>query len=172
MSLDRLFDINYIRRNTPNYKDLKVKLKKDKVKGVGLYAAKPIKEDEIISNYKMTVFKEKGYKSPTNFAYSLEIMTRNDNPSSAFLGDITVESLPPPCRGIPFWGYFSNEPSGDQEPNCYIDPNIKATYKNRKILREGDSVIYKLRARWDIKKGEEITWCYGENYDRTYSTNC
>lgn len=171
MNLNKLFDINYIKRNTPKDK-LKVTLKKVKGKGVGLYAAKSIKEDGLIAYYKVTVFREKGYKSPTNMAYSIAIMTRSDKPSKTFLGDITLESLPPPCKGIPYWGYFSNEPTDPQEKNCYIDTNLKENYRGRSKLKEGDTFIYKLRAERDIKAGEEITWCYGDDYERTYNPNC
>lgn len=172
MDLTRLLDINYIKRNTPKVDKLKVTLKKVRNKGVGLYATKPIKEDGLIAYYKVTIFREKGYKSPTNMAYSIAIMTKGDKKSKTFLGDLTVESLPPPCRGIPYWGYFSNEPSGKQEPNCYIDNNLKENYRGKKIVKEGDVFIYKLRAMRDIKKGEEITWCYGEGYERDYDPNC
>ena len=170
--MDKLLDINYIKRNTPNTKSLKVDLKKVKNKGIGLYAIKPIKEDGLIAYYKITVFREKGYKSPTNMAYSIEVVTKSDKQSKTFIGDLSLESLPLPCRGIPFWGYFANEPSSDQTPNCYIDPNLKENYKNRKRVKEGDAIIYKLRASRNIKKGEEITWCYGDAYERSYTPNC
>ena len=105
-------------------------------------------------------------------AYAIAIMTKTDKHSKTFLGDLTVESLPPPCKSIPYWGYFSNEPSNNQHHNCYIDPNLKENYRGRSKLKEGDTIIYKLRAERDIKAGEEITWCYGDNYDREYVPNC
>ena len=35
-----------------------------------------------------------------------------------------------------------------------------------------DYVLYRLIATRDIKKGEEITWCYGSLYSRNYETSC
>ena len=171
--MDKLFDINYINMNTPNLDDLKVKLKKVKYKGVGIFATKPIKEDELIAFYKVLVIKDNtGYKSPTNMAYAISIMTKADKPSKVFFGDLFLGSLLPPCDNIPFWGYFSNEPSGDQYANCYIDTNIDGNYSNRKVLRAGDTFIYGLRANYDIDAGEEITWCYGPDYERDYVPAC
>jgi hypothetical protein len=33
-------------------------------------------------------------------------------------------------------------------------------------------MVYKLIATKNIKDGEEITWCYGEEYNRNYDSEC
>lgn len=169
--MNKLFDIKFIIKNTPNMHKLKIKLAHIKNKGIGIISQKNIKEDELIAYYKVTVFKEKGYKSPTNFKYAIEIRTKRDRHSKTFLGDVTSDSLSPPCKNVPYWGYLLNEPSGKQKPNCYIDPNLKENYDKRTLLKEGDVFIYKIRAMFDIKAGEELTWYYGSAYERDYDIN-
>jgi hypothetical protein len=89
------------------------------------------------------------------------------------IGDISPESLQlPDDNGIAYWGYFSNEPSKNQQSNTYIDVNLEENYSFRNTLKDGDFVLYKLIASKDIKKGEEITWCYGSLYYRQYVTSC
>nr|QBK87582.1 MAG: SET domain protein [Marseillevirus LCMAC201] len=170
--LEHLFDINYIKRNTPNYNNLPVALRKSKMKGVGLYAAKNIKKGTIISLYRLTAFRADKYKSPIGTAYAFTIYTKRGNESSVLIGDLSVDSLPPPCGNIPFWAYFANEPSGKQTQNAYMNENLKYNYRNRNVIRAGDTVVYKLIANKNIKKGTEIIWCYGEDYIRNYEPNC
>ena len=172
LDFKKFLDPTYIKRNTNDLKKLKVTIKKHRVKGAGLYATKTIKKNNVIAYYRMTVFKMDGYKSPTKNMYTFTIMTPKGNFSRSLIGDLTLESLPPPCRGIPFWAYFSNEPSDGEESNAWIDVNVKETFKSRKRLKPGDTVIYKLRAGRNIRPGEEILWCYGDAYERSYSTPC
>jgi len=168
---EKILDPKYIMRNTDT-RGLKVTIKKHKFKGVSLFATKPINKNSIIAYYRMTVFKLDGFKSKTNNMYTFTIHTPKGNESRTLIGDLTLESLPPPCRGIPYWGYFANEPSEGEEGNAYIDINLKQTYRTRRTLKEGDTVIYKLRASRNIKKGEEIKYCYGPLYERNYETPC
>ena len=56
---------------------LKVTLKKDERKGVGLYATKNILKGEIVAYYKVKIFKEKDYISPTDSVYSFEVYRKN-----------------------------------------------------------------------------------------------
>jgi len=88
------------------------------------------------------------------------------------MGDLDKESAPQPKNKIPYWAYFSNEPSGKQKENSEIDIAIKDNYRNRKRLKPGDYITYKLKATRNIKPGEEVVWCYGEGYDRNYKTTC
>ena len=170
--LKHLFDINYIKRNTPNYNSLSVKLQKIPMKGVGLIASKNIKKGAVIAFYRMKVFSLKTYHSPTHNAYTFTIYTPKGNESKTLIGDLSIESLAPPCDGIPFWAYFSNEPSDKQVPNAMVDEDIPYNYKNRKTIKAGDTVVYRLIATTNIKKGSEIVWCYGEAYHREYEPNC
>lgn len=168
MSLKHLFDYKKILRDTPNVDKLKVTLKKTRLKGVGLYAQKPIKENATIAYYRMTVYPIKGFKSKTNEKYTFTLLTKKGNYSNSLIGDISDESLPPPCRNVPFWAYFSNEPSGIQTINARIDPDNAKNYSNRNVLRAGETVTFRLVAIRDIPIGEEIVWCYGDSYHRDY----
>ena len=101
----KLLDIVTIKNNTDNFSDLKVELKRSKIKGVGLYANKNIKKGEIISYYKIRVYKFKKYESPTNNVYTFTIYKKNGKEDDHLVGDIDLHSIPRPKRGIPFWGY-------------------------------------------------------------------
>jgi hypothetical protein len=170
-SYKKFLDMDRILKETKNLDKLKVTLKKDKVKGTGLYATKNIKKGETIAFYKITAVKYDTYKSPTNSIYTFTIYTAGGNPSKAFLGDIDLTSFPEPKMNIPFWGPFANEPSGDQKVNAEIDTDQKYNYRNRKKLKVGDTLIYNLTATRPIKAGEEIVWYYGEDYKRNYEVD-
>lgn len=170
--IKNLLDPAYIKRNTPNYNKMKVILKKRQLKGTSLFANRDIKKGEDIAYYLMTVHNTKTYKSPTKDTYTFTIYNKNGNAMRNLIGDISLASLPPPCGDIPYWAYFSNEPSGSQEANCHIDINTKYNFQGRSVLKVGDICVYKLVANRLIKKGEEIVWCYGDDYARNYKPNC
>lgn len=167
----KLLDMNRILKETKNKDKLKVILKKDKIKGTGIYATKPIKKGETIAYYKMTVFKHSTYKSPTDNVYTFTIYTAGGNASNAFMGDVYLTSFPAPKDNIPFWGPFANEPSGDQIVNSEIETDQKYNYKNKKKAKIGDSMVYSLVATRNIKPGEEVVWYYGEDYKRDYEVD-
>ena len=170
--LQHLFDINYIKRNTPGYNDLKVELRKARNKGTALFARKPIKKGSVIAYYRMEVHDADKYKSPTKNMYTFTVYTKSGNESDKLIADLSPLSWGQPCNGIPFWAYFSNEPSGKQRENAFIDLNIANNYKNRSRVRPGDTITYRLVADRNIKKGEEIVWCYGDAYNRNYEPSC
>ena len=104
--------------------------------------------------------------------YTMTVYGKSGRARDTVMGDIYDGSLEPPKNGITYWAYFSNEPSGDQKENVYLDINTKCNYKNRNRVKVGDTMIYKLVASRDIKPNEEITWCYGDYYNRNYKANC
>uniref|UniRef100_A0A6C0JRB8 SET domain-containing protein n=1 Tax=viral metagenome TaxID=1070528 RepID=A0A6C0JRB8_9ZZZZ len=169
----KILDYNYVMKNTPDPKSLKVQLKKDKMKGVGLFARKNIKKGEVIAYYRFKLFSTKNFKSKLNNMYTITVYTKDDNASRALIGDLVPESLLEPVKGIPYWAYFSNEPTfGKQHENCYIDIDLKGNYKNKSRLQAGDFMVYKLRASEDIPAGKEIVWCYGSEFFRDYVPGC
>lgn len=151
--------------------DLKVELKKN-FKGTSLYAKKPFRKGNVIAYYKFKIFSQKNFRGKKGDMYVMSVYTKTGRYNHRVIGDIFNGSLQPPTRGISYWAYFSNEPSADQKENCYLDINLKSNYRNRDSVRAGDTMIYKLRASRDIKKGEEICWCYGGAYHRSYKANC
>lgn len=170
-STNKIFDIKYA--NTFRDKDSKVILKKHKFKGVSLYACKPIKKGSIIANYKFKVHRyTDSFRGKKNNTYAIFVITKSNRESSTLIGDIYEGSLEMPKNGITFLAYFSNEPSDKEDENAELDYNIKGNYKTRKVYRDGDTMIYRLRAIKDIKKGQEILWCYGSAYTRDYKSPC
>lgn len=162
--------INKITKKTKPLDRLKVHLKKGK-KGVGLFASKTIRKDEVIAYYKIQIFSVKN-PDPFRGKYTIAVYTKNDQMSPNLVGNLSPSSLQSPRYSIPYWAYFSNEPSKEEDENSYLDTNLEENYKNREFVRKGDSLIYKLRALRTIKKNEEIMWCYGDSYHRNYKTSC
>jgi len=176
VTLRDVLDMDYVLAKTGSL-PLKVELRKTKVKGVGIYAKEPIEDGEVIALYQIKVFREKNYESPTDNDYMIGVYTFLGNESRVWIGDIAPESLKAPIKSengefyIPYWAYFSNEPSPGQNTNAYINMNLEETYKTRKRLKEGDLVTYKLIATENIAPGEEIVWDYGSGYgERDYAS--
>jgi len=174
VTLENILDGEYVSRQNRDI-PLKVELKRSPVKGFGIYATQPIKDEEVIALYHVKVFRNKGYESPTNRAYVIGVYTPSGNESRVWTADIVPESLKPPILSddegyfIPYWAYFSNEPSPGQTKNAYIDMNEDEIYAERKRIKEGDMITYKLIAIDDINPGEEIVWDYGKEYgERDY----
>jgi len=166
-------NFRYVQQNSgKDIGKLKVQLKKDPMKGASLYARKNIKEGELIAYYKIMVFDMNTYDSPTEQMYQFDVYTKTGRISSRLIGDLYPGSAAKARGSIPFWAYFSNEPSSNQEENAYVDDDVKGNYRNRTRLNPGDTMIYKLYASRDIPVGAEITWCYGGSYVRDYSPNC
>lgn len=184
-----LFDVKTILRNTPDKDKLSVTIKKDKIKGASLFATKPIKDGDIIAHYKMKIFtepkndesylstliyKKKVYHVPYGKMYNFTVSSKLGYVYKTLCGDLYEGSLSPPKKNIPYWAYFSNEPSPSQKSNSEIVSDNVDNFKNKTTLTEGDTIIYTLVATADIKKGDEILWCYGEGYvaNRNYATGC
>lgn len=170
----KVFDVKYARQLARGH-DLKVKLRKSKMKGTSLYAAKPIKKGNVIAYYKFKVYNENKHRQVKGGMYGMTVYTKSGREARNKIGDIYPGSLARPKRGISYWAYFSNEPAKHprkQKENAYLDINLKQNYRHRSRVRVGDTMVYKLRASKNIKKGEEITWCYGEYYGRNYDANC
>jgi hypothetical protein len=169
--MNKLFDINHIKSFSKNH-DLDCTLKRTS-KGVSIIAKKPIKKGKIVAYYKILLFDINTHKGVKNSTYTISIYNKNGSENNNLIGDLYLGSLESPKYNIPFWGYLSNEPSPPkQTENVFLDINLKQNYKNKKKLKVGDTMIYKLIATRDIKIGEEICWCYGDNYARKYKVNC
>ena len=161
-------DYRKILKETPNKKNLSVTLKKSPEKGVGLFATKTIKKGDTIAYYKIQIFLERTYESPTDFVYSFEVYRKNGQKYQRLIGDIYDGSFPLPENDIPFWGAFVNEPSENGRTNADIEIDLENNYKDRNFSVPGETMIYKLIATRKIQPKEEILWYYGKNYKRDY----
>ena len=169
--LKKVLDPKYAMKMAKGH-DLKVILKKGP-KGTSLYAKKSIKKGNVIAYYKFLVKPyTDNFRGKLGDMYVMSVYTKRDRFNPRLIGDIYEGSLEEPKNGIPFWAYFSNEPSGKQKENCMLHINLPGNYRNRDKVKAGDTMIYKLVATRDIKPGEEICWCYGEAYGRDYEANC
>lgn len=163
-----LLNMDRVLKSLDKNDNLKVTLKRTTIKGIGLYAIKPIKKDETIAYYKFTVFLHDKYKSPTHYVYTVDVYTKKGNEHHKYIGDIDYKSIPNPLNDIPFWGMFTNEPSKGQTINAEMDMNIDFNYKNRNIVKPGSTMVYEIVATRNIKPTEEIVWDYGPDYLRDY----
>ncbi len=169
--MKKIFDTKYAKDMAKGF-DLKVKLKKN-FKGTSLYSKKEIKKGGVIAYYKFLVHKnDDSFNAINDNMYAITVYSKKGRARDSLIGDIYEGSLEPPKNNIPFWGYFSNEPSGKQEENAALDINLKSNYRNRDKVKPGDTIVYKLVATRNIKPNEEITWCYGSAYNRNYKANC
>lgn len=163
-----VLDYNQVKKESRDFTPMKVELRKTPSKGVGIFATSKIENEEVVCFYQLQVFRLATYKSATNNAYCFAVYTVNGNESKTFLGDLVPESLQPPRKVdgiyIPYWGYFSNEPSPEQKSNVWVDMNLEENYLSRKRLKDGDYVVYKLVATRTIQPGDEIVWHYGSSY--------
>lgn len=149
--------------------EIKVTLKKDKKKGVGLYAKKVIEKGEIIAYYKIKIYRKKEYDSPTDFVYCFEVYKKNGEEYKRLIGDVYEDGFPNPSEdNITYWAPFANEPSENQRTNAEIDINIEENYIGKTFSSPDETAIYKLVSNKMIRPGEEILWFYGENYKRNY----
>ena len=162
-------DYKKLLKETKNLNKLSVTLKKSEQKGVGLYTTKTIKKGDVIAYYKVKIFKNKGYVSPTDFVYSIEIYRKNGDAYKTLIGDIDKDSFPAPLDNIPFWAPFANEPSKNERINSEIDVDLRGNYKDKTFSNEGESAVYKLVATKMIRPDEEVLWYYGDIYDRKYN---
>jgi hypothetical protein len=111
--------------------------------------------------------KDKTIIPPKKDMYHFTVYNKKGYEYKKLTGDLYDGSLPKPKNNIPYWGYLSNEPMCDETYNADVDVS------NDKIsVKEGDSLTYTIIADKDIKKGEEVMWCYGSNYRRSYPTSC
>ena len=170
-AMKKVFDADYAKKMARGY-DLKVTLKKN-FKGYSLFAKKPIKRGNVIAYYRFLLHKyDDNFKGKKGDMYVMSVYNKNDRFNPRVIGDVYEGSLDKPKRNIPYWAYFSNEPSGDQGENAILDINLKGNFRNRDKVKAGDTMTYKLVATKNIKPGEEICWCYGGEYQRNYKANC
>ena len=165
--MSKLLDMDKIKKQADSEK-LKIELKKHPVKGFGLFAKRLIKKGEIIAFYKITVYSAIKYNSSTNNTYTFNVYKKDGTENKKYIGDIDSTSFPKSINNISFLAPFANEPSTNETINAEMDYNLDENYKNKKIVKIGDSLIYNLVAIKNIKKGDEILWDYGDEYVRDY----
>ena len=170
-TMKKVFDANYAKKMAKGY-DLKVTLKKN-FKGYSLFAKKSIKKGNVIAYYKFLLHKyDDNFRGKKGDMYVMSVYNKSGRFNSNVIGDVYEGSLDLPKRNIPYWAYFSNEPSGKQTENAMLDEDRKGNFKNRDRVKPGDTMTYKLVATRNIKPGEEICWCYGAAYLRDYEASC
>ncbi len=159
-SIKHVIDPKYCNKQAKGY-DLPVYLKKTEKKGTSLFANKNIPKGTTVAFYKVKVY-HNNYKQKFKGMYAIDV--------NGYMGDLYKDSLPEPLFNIPFWGHFSNEPSLNQKANIIV--KINTPYKEYYSKKPGDTMIFKLVTSEDVKKGDELMWCYGKSYIRNYQTVC
>ena len=159
------FQLNFVK-----HANLRVTLKHDTIKGIGVYATKQIKENEIVAYYILKVFEADKYVSPTNEVYTFAVFTKSGKIDDKLIADITPDCFTYPIKNVPYWGCFINEPIPKQILNTKFIPEIKKNSKmcEKNKIHAGDYVTYSVQAIRDIDIGDELTTYYGDEYKRDY----
>jgi len=137
------------------------------------YKKRLVDEIEAHENH-VLYLRGKRINPPKKDMYHFTIYNKHGYEYQTLTGDLYSGSLAKPKNNIPYWGYFSNEPSCKQTHNADVDILSYENYtlKNRVNIKEGETVTYGIVAVKNIKKGEEVMWCYGGEYGRNYPTSC
>ena len=69
--------------------------------------------------------------------------------------------------GLPSAGMYANEPNESEGPNCVL-----SFPQSRRQPEVGDIESGYLVTTRRVKKGEALTWCYGDLFQRNYKTGC
>ena len=107
----------------------------------------------------------------SNYALAIYEEDKFGSTKSEFLG----------IRGIPTWrsmthahidglpaaGMYSNEPNESERPNCVL--LFPQAQRQPKV---GEIVSGYLLTTRRVRKGETLTWCYGDVFRRNYKTWC
>ena len=149
-----------------------VKLEHNKVTGTGIVAQKDLRKGDVVAYFKMRVVRDSPFPddSPHQHRYAVSLETRSEKTSS-LIGDLAPESLPPAENNIPYFAYFSNEPAKAKDWNVVLDTDVSYNFANRKVLKIGTTVRYRLIASQTIRQGTAILWCYGAGYCRDIDSN-
>ena len=157
------------------WKDSKVYLKPMPApKTTGIVAGKDIKKGETIAYYPIVILEDPGSKpSKRKFPlqdYFIEVKYRGKS-SKQFIGQPDLKkAIQQPTRSIPHIGLWSNEPYPNETANARMEHTSLKTPP-----RVGAKLAYSLKATRGIKKGEEVLWCYGTEFNRgspPYKTGC
>lgn len=137
-------------------------------KDAGLFATRTIKKGSTIAFYPIVLIDDPGADTTDPLRnYFIEVVYKGKQ--SALVGKPDLDAVTKrPSRGVPYTGLYSNEPYPEQRPNAEM-----VGRERRPVL--GGKLLYSLKATRTIKKGEEITWCYGTEFDRgdpPYKTGC
>lgn len=164
--MERIMQTKELVRHAKGHK-LKIKLRTHPQAGRFVVATANIKKGSIVAYYQGMVFPER-LKGFDNSSYRFELPTAGGGFSRKYLIDIYLGSFPSPVRGVPFWGPFMNEPTLEKSENIEPRYNLPRNYRNKDAKKAGDIYIIDMVAIKNIKKGEAVTWCYGEEYGRKY----
>ena len=157
--------------NQKSWGEAKVKLKTiPGIKGAGLFASVDIKEGETIAYYPVVLIEDPGEKT-RNALRNYFIEVKYLKKQIALVGKPDLKAaIKPPTRKIPHSGLWSNEPFPKEKPNAEMQGRTLKTKP-----KVGDKLSYSLKATRNIRKGDEILWCYGSQFDRgkpPYKTGC
>ena len=132
-----------------------------------LVATKDIPRSTVVAVYPVEIFHDDD-DDINRWDYSISIFNLSGNeldftgiPTKASLAAYTKKS-PAPV------GMFLNEPTHDQTPNAKMKfPHISAKKDPR-----GTFALATIVTTRRVNKGDVITWCYGDRYERNYKTPC
>lgn len=139
-----------------NFEGMKIFVKKRSGRGLGIVAQEDIPAGRVIAYYRVRTIPIDVHDYKCGH-YRVGIDSKRDG----VLDETLVYGI---YRNIPYIGPYCNEPPHGKKMNVDLfqaGPTKRHGYKDMKFV----SIT-------EIKKGEEIFWCYGNSYSRSYSTSC
>jgi len=140
---------------------------------LGVVAREHIKKNTDIAVYIVEVLKENTYTSPLGDTYNIGVCDAKGNHIPDRIGMLTLPCLVDDLYlGLPRWGAFFNEPSPKESVN--VEVKFDSIHSLKAPGRKGKATLQvaKMRTTRAVKPGEELVWCYGDEYVRDYPTSC
>jgi len=139
-------------------------------KGAGMFAKRDIKSGETIAFYPIVMIDDPGQKTKDPLRnYFIEVKYRGKQSKLVGKPDLSAVAKKP-SRNIPHTGLWSNEPYPGERKNAEM-----VGVKLKSVPLVGQKISYSLKSTKAIKKGTEVLWCYGSQFNRgspPYPTGC
>tara|TARA_B100000214_G_scaffold375563_1_gene362716 strand:+ start:3903 stop:4388 length:486 start_codon:yes stop_codon:yes gene_type:complete len=139
-----------------DFEGMKIKVRSYKNRGLGIQATEDIPKGRVVAYYRVRKVNVNSHTKCS--AYTVDVGNQKDG----VLDETLVYGT---YRNIPYVGSFCNEPGYDKTENVDLydaSPTNIPGFKDMKLV-----------STRNIKKGEEIVWCYGKSYGkRNYETRC
>lgn len=143
---------------------MRTKLAKIQGKGKGVVATSPIRKGHVIAYYCMVAVPKKMVQHDC----LMTLYSKTGHALRKYVGDVDHDQDNCAYRGVPCYGHYINEPSPGQSTNAFLCDSPEINFRTRKKVKLGDKLRYRVIASRDIQPGEEITWYYGDEYERAY----
>lgn len=140
---------------------------------LGVVAKRDLRKGTTFAVYVVEAIKDGSYQSPLGDTYNIGITNARGQVSPDKIGMITLPCLADDLyEGVPRWGAFLNEPSPGETVNTNVQFGLLKTFVPPSRMQPTTLQLARMKTSRAVKQGEELVWCYGPDYPRTYDTPC